>query len=117
MKKIVIIDDELVILNTLKRFLDRFEEFEVETFANAQNALDHLNNHDCDVILSDIMMPGLSGIEILKDIKPKKPHVKVILMTAFSNQHKKEQASLYGASQYLEKPFKSLKEVEEAIRY
>lgn len=115
MKKIMIIDDELDILNVLERFLSRTGKFEVETHSNPDVALGKIPNGGYDLILSDIMMPSTSGMDILKSAKDNSPHIKVILMTAYSNQHKIDQSNEYGVDAYLEKPFDNLRVVEETI--
>lgn len=115
MKKIMIIDDELVILDVLKQFLSRSKKFEVETFSNPDSALNHAKKGGYDLILSDIMMPSTNGLDILEEIKKTNPSIKVILMTAYSNEHKVEKSQELGVDKYLEKPFKSLQDVESAI--
>jgi DNA-binding NtrC family response regulator len=115
MKKIMIIDDELVILDVLNQFLSRSGKYEIETYSNPDFALQHAKNGNYDLILSDIMMPSTSGMDILEEVKKTNPSIKVILMTAYSNQHKIEHSKDLGVDKYLEKPFKSLQDVENAI--
>lgn len=115
MKKIMVIDDELVILDVLKQFLSRSKKYEIETFSNPNSALKQAQNGGYDLILSDIMMPQTDGLHILQEIKKSNPSVKVILMTAYSNQNKVERSQELGVDKYLEKPFKSLQDVESTI--
>lgn len=115
MKKVMVVDDELEILDVLKQFLSRSKKYEVETYTNPVNALKHAKNGGYDLILSDVMMPSTSGMDILKEIKETNPNIKVILMTAYSNQKKADESKKLGVDRYLEKPFKSLQEVESAI--
>ncbi len=115
MKKIMVVDDELVILDLLKQFLSRSGKYSIETFSNPDSALKQAKNGGYDLILSDVMMPSTSGMDILGEIKKTNPSIKVILMTAYSTQHKKDQSKELGVDKYLEKPFNSLQEVEDAI--
>lgn len=115
MKKIMIIDDELDILDVLDRFLSRKGNFEIETFANPESAIKHAKSGSYDLILTDIMMPQVSGMEILKEIKETNPSIKVIFMTAYSNKDKIEKSEKLGVDGYLEKPFKNLSLIEETI--
>ncbi len=115
MKKIMIIDDELDILDVLKQFLERSDKFEVETHSNPATALKKAKNGTYDLLLSDIMMPEVTGIEILQEMKKTNPNIKVILMTAYSNRQKVEKSEELGVDAYLEKPFSNLKMVENTI--
>lgn len=115
MKKIMVVDDELAILDLLRQFLSRSKKYEIETFSNPDSALNHAKSGNYELILSDVMMPSTSGMDILSEIKKTNPSIKVILMTAYTNQHKIEQSKELGVDLYLEKPFKSLQDVENAI--
>lgn len=115
MKRVMVVDDELVILDVLKQFLSRSGEYIIETFSNPDSALKNAKTGKYDLILSDIMMPSTNGIDILEELKKTNPSIKVILMTAYSNQHKIDKSKALGVDHYLEKPFKSLKDVEATI--
>mgnify|MGYP001156643815 CR=1 FL=1 len=112
MKKIAIIDDEQDILNILERYLSKTARFEIKTFVNPDTAFHSVMNDSYDLILLDIMMPQKNGIDLLKEIKAKKLHAKVILMTAYSTLDKTIQAYEVGADDYIAKPIISLKDVE-----
>ena len=115
MKKIAIIDDEQEILETLARFLKRSEKFEIETFSNPQTALNKIKNGSFDLVLLDIMMPEINGMDILKELKSSNPNVKVIMMTAYSTIDKVVESNKVGAEDYVTKPFVSLRDVENKI--
>jgi len=115
MKKIMIIDDELNITDVLERFLSRQGLYTINTFSNSQYAFEEISKTDYDLVLTDIMMPLLNGMDILSHIKKISPNTKVILMTAYSSEKKVAQSELLDADGYLEKPFQSLKEVESTI--
>jgi len=114
-KKIAIIDDEQDILNVLEKFLSRSEKFEIDTFLNPQLALNSAKNGTYDLILLDIMMPQMSGIEFLEKIKESSASTKIIMMTAYSTQDKMIECNHLGADDYVTKPFLSLRDVENKV--
>ena len=115
MRKIMIVDDELDILDVLERFLSRSGNFEIDAYSNPDLALQEAKKGGYDLIISDIMMPQVSGMEILEEVKKTNPNIKVILMTAYSTKQKVEQSKDLGVDHYLEKPFQNLKLVENTI--
>ncbi|NOQ31438.1 MAG: response regulator [Helicobacteraceae bacterium] len=115
MAKIVIIDDEQEILTTLERFLTRNDLHKVQTFANPLTALERLND-DTEIILLDVMMPQINGLELLPKLKVKYPNAKVIIMTAYSTLETVLQSQRAGATDYIMKPFKSLDEITKKIK-
>lgn len=115
MKKIMIIDDELDILDVLERFLKKSGKFEIETFSNPIDALKEAKNKEYHLILSDIMMPQVNGIDILKEIKDINDNIKIILMTAYNTEEKEKSAIQFNVDGYIEKPFLNLKLVEKTI--
>jgi DNA-binding NtrC family response regulator len=115
MKKIVIIDDEKDILDTLKRFLTRSGKLEIDCFLNPKEALTHIKSGKYDLVLTDIMMPQMNGMDVLKIIKNESPETKVIMMTAYSTIDKTIEANQVGAEEYVTKPFVSLRDVENKV--
>ncbi len=115
MKKIAIIDDEQDILETLERFLKRSEKFEIETFSNPATAFDMIKKGQFDLILLDIMMPQMNGMDMLTQIKQTNPNVKIIMMTAYSTVDRVIDANKIGAEDYVTKPFVSLRDVENKV--
>ncbi len=114
-KKIAIIDDEQDILDVLERFLARSEKFDIETFSNPKDALGRVKSGSFDLILLDIMMPQMDGIDFLKEIKESSSNVKVIMMTAYSTQDRMIDCEHIGANDYVTKPFVSLRDVENKV--
>ncbi len=114
-KKIAIIDDEQDILDVLERFLARSEKFDIETFSNPLNALSRVKGGAFDLILLDIMMPQMDGIDFLKEIKESSSNAKVIMMTAYSTQDRMIDCEHIGAEDYVTKPFVSLRDVENKV--
>ncbi len=104
METILIVDDEKNYTTILSAVL---EEDGYETLAanNGQEALDMLGNFEVDVVLTDMKMPAMDGIELLERIKQKDPDLPVIMMTAHGTVEKAVEAMQKGAYSYLLKPF------------
>jgi DNA-binding NtrC family response regulator len=115
MKNIAIVDDEQAILDVLERFLSRSGQLNIKTFSNPIIAFEELKQGNYDLVLLDIMMPQMDGIEFLQKIKNEKPEVEVVMMTAFSTLERTIAAHKYGAKNYLTKPFKDLKQVQDKV--
>ncbi|MFA7084292.1 MAG: response regulator [Arcobacteraceae bacterium] len=114
-KKIVIVDDETEILNMLSRFLTKSGKYNVSTFSNPIHAIDSLKKDPCDLILLDIMMPQMNGLDVLEQVMQLKAEQKVIMMTAYSTLDKVLKAHKEGATHYVMKPFDSLQALENKI--
>ncbi len=112
---IVIIDDETEILNVLSRFLTRNSNFSVTTYSNPVSALTAIGNTNVDLVLLDIMMPQMNGLEVLEKLKANNPEQKVIMMTAYSTLDKVLKSHKEGATNYVMKPFDSLQALENKI--
>jgi two-component system response regulator HydG len=102
--KILVIDDERSILNTLE-ILFRGEGFEVVTHTEGARPLEEWEDIRPDLVLTDIRMPGLSGMDVLAAVREKDPEVPVILMTAQASLQSAIEAVNRGAFYYLQKPF------------
>ena len=82
----MVVDDERDILSILKRGLESKNRFKVETFMDAESALESLkeNSDDYyDLVLTDIRMPKINGFELYRRIRESNPHMKVVFITAF----------------------------------
>ncbi|MDD3007470.1 MAG: response regulator [Arcobacter sp.] len=112
---IAIVDDETEILNVLSRFLTRNQNFSVSTFSNPVSALGSIEGGKFDLILLDIMMPQMNGLDVLEKIKAKNEDQKVIMMTAYSTLDKVLKSHKEGATNYVMKPFDSLQLLEKKI--
>lgn len=82
--RIMVVDDEVDLLRVVELSLKRCG-FEVETFTNPYRALEYFKNNDSafSLVLTDIRMPGMSGIELAKEIARLNPNIKIMLMTAY----------------------------------
>ena len=112
MAKLLIVDDELGMRQFLTHLLQR-EGHEVRVATNGKEALELLREQPADLIISDVRMPDLSGIELLRAVREFLPSVEVIMMTAFANVDTAREAFLLGAYDFVQKPFDNdlLKEV------
>jgi DNA-binding NtrC family response regulator len=106
MLKIFVVDDERIVRVTTADDL-RDAGYEVREFASAQAALQFLSESDeaVDVIITDLNMPGINGIEFLKKIRQIKPETFVLLMTAYASVDTAVEAMKLGAYDYISKPF------------
>lgn len=104
--KVLIIDDEQVILNVLSKILECLN-YEVLCAHSAEEALELINSVDLDFVISDIDLPGINGLELLKIIKNKVEQLPVLMITGNSIEFPEENAIAAGADGYIEKPFKS----------
>lgn len=114
-KSILIIDDEPEILNLLSRFLGKNPNFSVSTFSNPVSAISEVERTNFDLILLDIMMPQMNGLEVLEKIKSKNEDQKVVMMTAYSTLDKVLKSHKEGDTNYVMKPFSSLEALENKI--
>jgi two-component system nitrogen regulation response regulator GlnG len=104
MKPVWIIDDDRSIRWVFEKTLAR-EDIPFKTFSSAQDALNALPAGAPQVVVSDIRMPGGSGLELLQKLKERHPHLPVIIMTAYSDLESAVAAFQGGAFEYLPKPF------------
>jgi len=111
MKPIWIVDDDQSIRFVLEKALAR-EEFAVRSFTNPRDVLAALDDDEPQVLVSDIRMPGGSGIELLSKVRESHPSLPVIIMTAYSDLDSAVSAFQGGAFEYLPKPFDVPKAVE-----
>lgn len=103
MSKVLIIDDERPIRNSLKEILE-YEKLTVKEATNGIEGLDVLSKNDFDLILCDIKMPGMDGIELLSKIQEEKPEIPVIMISGHGNVETAVDALKKGAYDFIEKP-------------
>jgi DNA-binding NtrC family response regulator len=104
MLKIVLIDDEELLRITLAEDLKE-KGYVVRDFGNPKNAVDYLISHETDLVISDIKMPYMSGIEVLHAVKKIDINITVIMMTAYGTVDTAIEAMKGGAYDYITKPF------------
>jgi two-component system OmpR family response regulator len=112
--RVLLVDDETEFLQSLVKVLRR-RGLEVEGATSGQEALERLEKSPSDVVVLDLMMPGMDGLETLKRIKTSWPETEVILLTAVGSVEKGLQGMRGGAFDYVLKPM-DVEELVEKIR-
>ena len=101
---ILIVDDEEIILSSCLRILSA-EEYTLHIAENAGIALEKMRETHVDLVLADLMMPGTTGMELLKKVKEEHPETDVIIITGYGTVKAAIEALQYGAYDFIEKPF------------
>jgi len=102
--RILIVDDEEIVLRSCKRIL-QCEDYEIDLAQNGVSALEMVNEQTYDVMILDIMMPRMDGIEVLRRVKEARPEIDVIMITGLHDIGTAVHAMKLGALDYLPKPF------------
>jgi DNA-binding NtrC family response regulator len=102
-ERLLIIEDEDTLCESLKRVFVR-EGYEVDIAGSAEAALELLKEKAYDLIITDIILPGISGIELLSRYKEQNPEQKVIIMTAYASLETAVEALKAGACDFIIKP-------------
>lgn len=103
-KKILVIDDEQIVLDSVKKILGQ-ENFTVETTTKSREGLDKAMEQEFDLVLTDIRMPEIGGMKVLREVKRARPATPVIIITGYATVESAVQAMKLGAAEYIEKPF------------
>jgi len=103
---ILVVDDEEMLRGLLVKILAK-EGYQVDTAIDGEEALEKLGKKSYSLLISDIKMPRLNGLELLKIVREKFPVMGVIIMTAYGDSFSVKDALLLGADEYITKPFKS----------
>ncbi len=104
MIKILVLDDEIGTCSQLKDFLE-YRGYKVFTATKGERALRILEKEEPQILLLDIKMPGVNGIDVLREAKKTYSRVRVIMITALKTEEKKSEVMDLGADEYLVKPF------------
>jgi two-component system response regulator PilR (NtrC family) len=104
--RILIVDDEESLREFLSIMLHR-EGYQVDTAVDGAQAATHLRDHAYDLVISDIKMPRMTGLELLRHIKERSPETVVLMITAFSTTEEAIEAMKQGAYDYITKPFRN----------
>ncbi|MDZ7379669.1 MAG: sigma-54 dependent transcriptional regulator [candidate division KSB1 bacterium] len=103
--QILVVDDEVGMVTLLRNYLVR-EGYDVTTAPSAEVALQLLDTHEIDVVLTDLRMPGMGGMELVRELHAARPETQVILMTAFGSIDVAVEAVKAGAYHFVTKPVK-----------
>jgi len=109
MPKVLVVDDEEYVRDILAQMIEQTGDFEVDTAKDGLDALKYIKDNEYDVVFTDIIMPRLSGIELVQELKRTKPAIPVVMVTALNNLDAGISAMREGASDYITKPFKTEK--------
>ncbi len=104
MIKILVIDDEAIIRISCQKALSSCN-YDVKAASSGKEGLEMLENESFHLVLLDLKMPDIDGLEVLKEIKEKSPETKVIMITGYSTVDTAVKSLKLGAINYLEKPF------------
>lgn len=118
-KRICVIDDEQVVLDSVRRIVET-EGYTADQFQNSGDGLKAAVENDYCCVITDIRMPEIGGMRILRDIKRTKPGLPVILITGYATIETAVQAMKLGAAEYIEKPFtpdQLLEKIDVAVRH
>ncbi|MCK5761217.1 MAG: response regulator [Candidatus Delongbacteria bacterium] len=104
--KILIVDDEENMLNMLKNFF-LINDYACETATNGLEALEVLKKDHIDIVITDMKMPKMDGMELLKIIRQKYENISAVIMTGFAEEYTNTEALNLGAEGYITKPFRN----------
>jgi len=107
MKKILAVEDNKAERALLEATLERDNEYQILTAATGQSALDQAVRSPPDAVILDLMLPGINGLEVLKELKRSQPSLPVIMLTGSDNVQMAVEALQMGAQDYLTKPFEA----------
>ncbi|RMF67238.1 MAG: response regulator [Calditrichaeota bacterium] len=105
-ERILILDDEDIVLTSLRSFLELETNYDVVTFTSPTEALDYIKEHHVDLVISDYLMPEMDGISFLAEVKNIDPQATRIILTGYADKENAIKAiNDVGLFQYIEKPW------------
>ncbi|MHC4883732.1 MAG: response regulator [Planctomycetota bacterium] len=113
-RRVLIIDDEVHMVTILSKLLQR-DGCTVSTLTNGRHALQCVATFKPDLILMDLLMPDVNGINLLRSLRPAYAHIPVIVITGVAREGMLQEAALAGATRIVTKPF-ALEEVQAVLR-
>lgn len=102
--RILIVDDESEVRDSLRKFLARNIECDLQEASNGREALEVMQKEALDLILLDVKMPGISGIDVLKKAGKSQPGADILVITAYDSQQVAREALKHGAADVIIKP-------------
>ncbi len=112
--KILVVDDEPIVGERLKAFIEK-DGHQVETYSDPTEALQRLEAEDFDIVISDIRMGEIDGIQVMETVFKKSRNVLVIMITGYATLELARESLTKGAFDFIAKPFK-LKEIRKTIQ-
>jgi DNA-binding NtrC family response regulator len=104
--RILIIDDEVDMLMLLRMIIEDNTDYDVETTNSSTEGIKLFREEDYDLVITDLKMPGLDGMDIFDEIKELKPEVPVIIITAYGSMETSDEALRKGVAEFITKPFR-----------
>lgn len=111
--RIILVDDDDSIRSGLSYSFGK-KKVPLVTFATAEHALDYLGNHEADLIITDFSLPGLNGLQFIRELNSLKPDIGKILITAYASLDMAVEAIKLGVHDFIQKPLKT-ETIESAI--
>jgi DNA-binding NtrC family response regulator len=112
--RIMVLDDEPIVCKRLKPALEK-QGYEVDTFTQSSDAMEQIKQIDYDIIVTDLKMKGVDGMELLTEAKRRSPRTEVIVITGFATLETARQSFQKGVFDFIAKPFK-LSEIQEVVK-
>ena len=105
---ILLVDDEEMVVTSIKSFLSLETDYDVVAFTSQKEALEHIREHKVDLVISDYLMPDMDGIEFLANVKELQPDATRVLLTGYADKENAIKAiNDVGLYQYIEKPWEN----------
>ena len=114
MEKLLVVEDDKYLREEILRVLERRTNYTVFSASDAEQALDIAESQQFDLLITDVRMPGIDGIELLERLKNNRPELASIIITAFADEQATIRALKIGANDYIRKPF-SIRDLVNAI--
>jgi len=103
---IVLVDDEEMVLTSLRSILSLETDYDIQAFLSAKDALKHISSNEVDLVISDYLMPEMDGITFLAKVREMKPEIPRIILTGYADKENAIKAiNEVGLYQYIEKPW------------
>ncbi len=103
--RILVVDDEMIVCESCKRILEEEEGYEVDIALSGKEAFEKMKANPFDIVITDLKMPGIDGMEVLKTFRKEYPDSIIIMITGFSTVETAVEAMKLGAFDYIPKPF------------
>ncbi len=111
--RIMVLDDEPIVCKRLKPALEK-QGYDVEAFTKSSEAMDRIKEVDYDIVITDLKMKGVDGMELLGEAKRRSPRTEVIVITGFATMETARESFHKGVFDFIAKPFK-LSEIQEVV--
>lgn len=105
-ERILVIDDEVDMLMLLRMIIEDNTDYDVETTNSPTEGIKLLKENDFDLVITDLKMPGIDGIELFDEFRDLRPEVPVIIITAYGSTETAEEALNKGIADFITKPFR-----------